>query len=60
MNGLIKDYKGNYSLNCKKKRVLKLRVLAFSRGPGGFRELKEAGRKHFHLPWYLFDAVVAS
>ena len=32
-------------------RVLKLRFLAFSRGPGGFRELREAGRNHFHLSW---------
>ena len=35
-----------------KIRVLKLRILAFSRGYGGFRELREAGRKHFHLSWY--------
>ena len=34
-------------------RVLKLRFLAFPQGPGGFRELREAGRNHFHLSWYL-------
>ena len=26
---------------------------AFPQGPGGFRELREAYRKHFHLSWYL-------
>ena len=39
----------NFSL---KFRVLKLRFLALSEGPGGFRELREAGRNHFHLSWY--------
>ena len=34
--------------------------MAFSRGPGGFRELREAGRIHFHLSWYLSDYVVTS
>ena len=34
-------------------RVLKLRFLAFPGGPGGFRELREASRNHFHLSWYL-------
>ena len=33
-------------------------VLAFPRGPGGFRKLREACRNHFHLSWYLSDAVV--
>ena len=41
-------------------RVLKLRFLAFSQGPGGFRELREAYRNHFHLSWYLSDYVVTS
>ena len=44
----------------KKNRALKLRFLAFSRGPGGFRELREAGRNHFHLSWYLFVPGVTS
>ena len=43
-----------------KFQVLKLRFLAFSQGPGGFREVREAGRKHFHLSWYLSVAVVTS
>ena len=34
-------------------RGLKLRFLALSEGPGGFRKLREAGRNHFHLSWYL-------
>ena len=41
-------------------RVLKLRFSAFSRGYGGFRELREAGRKHFHLSWYLLVPGVTS
>ena len=41
-------------------RVLKPRFSAFSRGYGGFRELREAGRKHFHLSWYLKVPVVTS
>ena len=43
-----------------KNRVRKLRFLAFSRGSGMFRELREAGRKHFHLSWYLSVPVVRS
>ena len=34
--------------------------MAFPGGPGGFRELREAGRNHFHLSWYLSDTVVTS
>ena len=34
--------------------------LAFFRGSGGFRELREACRKHLHLSWYLSDTVVPS
>ena len=34
--------------------------LAFPRGPGGFRELQEAGRIHLHLSWYLFVPGVTS
>ena len=40
-------------------RVLKLRFFVFSEGPGGFRELREAGRNQFHLSWYLSEAAVA-
>ena len=43
-----------------KFRVLKNRFLVFSLGPGGFRELREAYRNHFHRSWYLSDAVVTS
>ena len=43
-----------------KFRVLNNRFLVFSRGPGGFREVREAGRKHFHLSWYLSVSVVTS
>ena len=39
-------------------RVLKLRCLAFLGGLGGFREVREAGRNHFHL--YLLVSVVTS
>ena len=35
----------------------KLRFLALFGGPGGFRELREAGRNHFHLPWYLLVLI---
>ena len=55
-----KEIKGLVSDFYIKVRVLKLRFLAFSRGSGGFRELREAGRKHFHLSWYLSVSVVAS
>ena len=41
-------------------RDLKLRFLAFTEGPGGFRELREAGRNHFHLSWYLLVPGVMS
>ena len=37
----------------KRNTVQRLRFLAFSEGPGGFREVREAGRNHFHLSWYL-------
>ena len=43
-----------------KNRVIKHRCLAFYRGPGRFRKLWEACRKHFHLSWYLSDPVVTS
>ena len=40
--------------------VLKLRILAFPGGPGGFRELREAGRNHFILSWYLVVPGITS
>ena len=44
----------------EKNRLQKLWFLAFPGGPGGFRELREAGRNHFHLSWYLFEPGVTS
>ena len=38
----------------------KLSFLAFPEGPGGFRELRGAGRNHFHLSWYLLVPGVTS
>ena len=43
-----------------KNRVLKLRFFAFVEGPGGFRELREASRNHFHLSWYLIVPGITS
>ena len=55
-----RDDKGLFS-NCSiNVRVLNDRFLAFSPASGGFRELREAGRNHFYLSWYLSDAVVTS
>ena len=34
--------------------------LAFPQGPGGFRELRKAGRNHSHLSWYLKVAGITS
>ena len=51
--GVNKEYKDFFPKLSLKLRVLKLRFLAFVGGPGGFRELREAGRNHFHLSWYL-------
>ena len=55
-----KEYKDLFSTFSLKNRVLKLRFLAFSEGPGRFRELREAGRNHFHLSWYLLLPGVTS
>ena len=49
VNKANQDFFPNFSLTF---RALKLRCLAFVEGPGGFRELREAGRNHFHLSWY--------
>ena len=57
VNKEYKEISPNFSLNF---RVLKLRFLALSEGPGGFRELREAGRNHFHLSWYLLVPGVTS
>ena len=52
-----KDFSPKLYVTC---RVLKLRFLVFSEGPGGFREVREAGRNHFHLSWYLLVTGVTS
>ena len=39
---------------------LEVNNLAFCRGSGRFRKLREAGRKHFHLSWYSSEPVVTS
>ena len=58
--GINKEYK-DFSSKCpQKNRVLKPRFFTFPRGPGGCRELREAGRNHFHLPWYPLVRVVTS
>ena len=41
-------------------RVLKPMFLVFPGGPGGFMELREADRNHFHLSWYLIVPGVTS
>ena len=56
-NYICSQYFLNFSV---KFRVLKLRFVAFSQGPGGFREVQEAGRNHFHLSWYLLVPGVTS
>jgi len=58
--GINEEFNGEISDFYIKCRVQKLRVFAFSRGPGGFRELREAGRNNFHPFWYLQVAVVKS
>ena len=35
-------------------------VFGFCRGPGGFREVREASRNHFHLSWYLIVPGITS
>ena len=57
---IYKEYK-DFPLICSVKcRVLKLRFFAFPRGPGGFRELREAGRNHFRISWYLLVPGITS
>ena len=51
--GIDAEIKQLSSFVLKINRVLKLRFLAFAGGPVGLRELRGAGRNHFHLSWYL-------
>ena len=46
--GMNRDNKDLFIIFSVKCRVLYNRFLAFYGGPGGFRELREAYRKHFH------------
>ena len=47
--GVNKEYKDFFPFFSLKFRVRNRRFFAFPEGPGGFRELREAGRNHFHL-----------
>ena len=58
--GVNKEYKEIFPNFSLKFQGQKLRFFAFSEGPGGFRELREAGRNHFHLSWYLLVPGVTS
>ncbi len=58
--GLIRNIMILFANLSSNFRVLKLRFFAFVGGPGGFRELREAGRNHFHLSWYLLVPVITS
>ena len=51
--GVIRNIKIFLPMFSENVRVLKLRFFVFLGGPGGFREVREAGRNHFHLSWYL-------
>ena len=44
--GMFTKFLPTFSGKCK---VLNLSCLVFPGGPEGFRELREAGRNHFHL-----------
>ena len=57
VNKEFKDLFANLSVNFG---VLKRRFLGFPEGPGGFRKVREAGRNHFHLSWYLLVPGVTS
>ena len=54
------EYKHAFPIPSVNFGVLKLRLLAFSGGPGGFRELRGPGRNHFHLSWYLLVPGITS
>ena len=58
--GMNKEYSDFFLIYSLKFGDLKLWLLAFPQGPGGFREVREAGRNHFHLSWYLIVPGVTS
>jgi len=60
LKGISRNKKGTCPISFTTSRVLCNRFLFCSRGPGGFRKVLEAARSHFHLSWYLSDAVVTS
>ena len=58
--GVNKEYKDLFPIFSLTFRDLNLKCLAFVGGHGGFRELREAGRSHFHLSWYLLVPGITS
>ena len=58
--GVNKEYNDFSSNLSVKNLVLKLRFVAFPEGTGGFRELRGAGRNHFHLSWCLIVPGITS
>ena len=52
--------RNNKNNTFRKKSGSKTLVFDFSRGPGGFKKLRGAGRNHFHLSWYLSVPGVTS
>ncbi len=55
--GMNKENKDIQNICSSNARVLQLKLLVFTRGPGG---LREAGRNHVHRSWYLEVPVVTS
>ena len=58
--GVNKANKEIFPIFSRKFRGFKLRFLALSEGPGGFRELREDGRNHVHLFWYILVPGITS
>ena len=59
--GFTKGHFTNFRPNSSDRfRALKLTFFAFPVGPEGFRELREAGRNHVHLSWYLLVPGITS
>ena len=58
--GADKDQKDVSSCFVFSTWVIRYRLFAYSRGPRGFAELREASRNRFHLYWCLSNAVVTS
>ena len=58
--GINKKYKVVFMICFEKKTGSMKQVFGFPSGPGGFMELREAGRNHLHLSWYLIVPGVTS